>query len=117
MSIEDVKQWCDSELDLRIDVDVCGKKEDTLRSGWIKFNDLSTYPMQYSTDIKNAREVQTRATEKDALKYLKHLSAVIGDTSYEKVEEYDLIQLVEVVRLLQATPRQISEAAYLTLKG
>jgi len=101
---------------LRIDVDVFGKKEDALRSGWIKFNDLSTYPMQYSTDIKQAREVLAKAVSENAERCVKHLADITGDYIYWDGCEGNM-DPEGVAHLLLATPRQISEAAYLTLKG
>ncbi|MDR0269617.1 hypothetical protein [Paenibacillus sp.] len=115
MNIEDAKKWDDTELDLRIDVDVFGKEEDILRSGWVKFDDFSTYPMRYSTDIKHAREVQAKAIDVDAEGYVCRLINVSGGTIfYTSDGGFDLYG---VSTLLQATPREISEAAYLTLQG
>ncbi|MNB81425.1 hypothetical protein D3C75_282070 [compost metagenome] len=116
MSIEDVQRWPASLLDIELCL-LMGAEEDKHRPGRVMYGDKSMFPKTYSTDISNAREAQAKAIELDAIMYLKQLSASVSNQSYEQVQEYDLIQLIEVVRLLQATPRQIAEAAYLTLKG
>ncbi|MEK4191751.1 hypothetical protein NYE59_01565 [Paenibacillus sp. FSL L8-0323] len=70
-----------------------------------------------STDPAASLEVQAKAIEVDAALYLKTLSAIVYGTTYAKVEEYDLIALIEVKRLLLASPRERAEAAYITLQG
>lgn len=109
MKIEDIKQLSDEELDFRIDVDVFGKKESELRSGWIKMDDFSTYPMQYCSDIKQAREAQAKAIESADMDYLQNLQLAIWGNIRNEIPTY------RIVGMLQAAPRQISEAVYLTL--
>jgi hypothetical protein len=71
----------------------------------------------YCTDPAASLEVQTKAIEVDAELYLKTLSAIVYGTTYDKVEEYDLIALIEVKHLLLSSPRERAEAAYMTLQA
>ncbi|OME09591.1 hypothetical protein, partial [Paenibacillus odorifer] len=74
-----------------------------------------SYAPDYCNDPAASLEVQAKAIEVDAALYLKTLSAIVYGTTYAKVEEYDLIALIEVKRLLLASPRERAEAAYITL--
>jgi len=69
------------------------------------------------TDPAASLEVQAKALEINPELYLKTLSAKVYGTTYANVQEYDLIALIEVKRLILASPRERAEAAYITLQG
>jgi len=105
MSIEDVKQWNDARLNIALSKEM----------GWTDNGAPAVYYgliHKYTDDITAAREVQAKAMEVSADRYVSNLDYVVNPDSTIDVWTNDAI-----VKLLQATPRQIAEAAYLTLKG
>lgn len=89
-----------------------GKIENVLREGWITLGNYSTYPVAYCSHWMAAKKAQAKAIEADAERYLDSLYMIVNGYEPEYFEDGN-----EIIALLQATPRQIAEAAYLTLKG
>ncbi|MEK5142563.1 hypothetical protein [Paenibacillus sp. FSL M7-0134] len=110
----DMLDMTDQQLNLQLEI-LLGAKEDRHREGNVIKGTYSTSPKDYCTDPAASLEVQAKAIEVDAALYLKTLSTKVYGATYEEVEKYDLIALIEVKRLLLASPRERAEAAYLTL--
>jgi hypothetical protein len=66
----------------------------------------------YCTDAAASLEVQTKAIEVSADKYVSNLDARINTIAME-----DNWRNHEIARLLTASPRERAEAAYITLQG
>ncbi|MNW51986.1 hypothetical protein D3C74_294870 [compost metagenome] len=116
MSIEDVKQLSDTELNIKLCLSL--DEECKTHKGYpdrvIRGGNFVKFPTRYCYDIAKAREAQAKAIELDAERYVNNLyNACYG---FERPDDHSIDEL-NVTHLLQATPRQISGAAYLTLKG
>ncbi|AJW69273.1 hypothetical protein GMA19_03059 [Paenibacillus polymyxa E681] len=107
-----VKDMTNEQLNIALDV-LLGAKVDRGRPGNVIKGNYSASPKDYCTDPAASLEVQAKAIELDAALYLKTLSTKVYGSTYEKVEKYDLIALIEVKRLLLASPRERAEAAYM----
>lgn len=72
-----------------------------------------------STDPATSLEVQAKAIEVDAAKYVRNLSVTRwGERIAQmKVEEWTAVGIISVSKLLTASPRERVEAAYITLQG
>lgn len=102
MNIEDVKQLSDAELNRLIT---------PLSSDWADFQEQHGFIPCFTTDIELAREAQAKSIEIDAQKFLSNLYRTV----IENLSCLDLVSREGILSLLQATPRQISEAVYITL--
>lgn len=137
MSIEDVKQLNDSDLADKLAEAMGWKLDDhPAISGtgqWMAEYDYGVFYKQDETyqerlswepcdDWEQAHEVQAKAIEVDACMYVSYLSILKSvdiyhiDWSQHRIDG-KYIKDHEVADLLTATPRQISEAAYLTLNS
>ncbi|WP_339245851.1 hypothetical protein NST58_01630 [Paenibacillus sp. FSL R10-2796] len=76
--------------------------------GYLMFADSKVW---YCTDPAASLEVQAKAIEVDAQKYVRALQ----DTKY--AESAANLGLIRVSGLLTASPRERAEAAYITLQG
>lgn len=116
MSIEDVKQWSDERLEVAIATllgwtQIYGRSGEYLHESGVV---LRSHIRQYASDITYAREVQEKAIEANAEGFVCNLINIMDGGIFYTSDGFDLYG---VSKLLQATPRQISEAAYLTLTG
>ncbi|MNW11688.1 hypothetical protein D3C71_2091980 [compost metagenome] len=70
------------------------------------------------TSLEDAREAQAKAIERKPREYIENLiRIVVCDLPIYQFGDSYTFNLHYLSVLLQATPRQISEAAYLTLIG
>lgn len=102
--IEDVKQWANDRL--RLEIGKAMGKEGL----YLSFEFLPNY----CTDVAAARRAQAKAIELDAERYVKILADVVGVFQWDECEGN--LHPEVVAWLLSATPRQISEAAYITIQ-
>lgn len=127
MSIEDVQLINDNDLADKLAELMGWKLEEHLevngRGQWMDEYEFGVFYKQDGSyqerlewepcdNWEQAREAQAKAMEVSADRYVSNLDYVVNPDSTIDVWTNDAI-----VKLLQATPRQIAEAAYLTLKG
>jgi len=126
--IEDVKQINDNDLADKI-AEAMGWEFDDhpAISGtgqWMAEYDYGVYYKEDGTfqerlywepcnDWDQAREVQAKVIEVDGVEYVNNLYSV--RYGFKRPDDHRLDEL-NVTHLLQATPRQISEAAYITIQ-
>lgn len=80
-------------------------------------NDRYKFIPDYCTDPAASLEVQTAAIARDRDDYLNNLTGVVTGY-YPKSINWDIEWENDVIaQLIQATPRERAEAAYLTLQG
>lgn len=111
--IEDVKQLSDPLLDREIAKAV----------GYIPLsNAYDTYHAKhgviprYASNVSEAREAQAKAIELYPRHYYKNLAEVVLGTRGMCSANHIFLVTKNINKLLQATPRQISEAAYITIQ-
>lgn len=120
MNIEDVKQIDDAQLD-RLIFSVTNSY--ALSNGWDEYHKQYGFIPCYSKYIEAAREAQEKAMSKDFELYIYNLGKVLHIPD-ERFVQVDLgytsgiqhIYIGAVAHMLQATPRQICEASYITLQ-
>jgi hypothetical protein len=123
MNIEDVKKLSEIELNRKLSVltgytDSC---MEFVNGEWSKMCLTQDVWRGYTHDLETAREAQAKAIKVNANKYVATLYDVMYFDEGVPPDPTDNFQEVTyrghgVAYMLQATPRQISEASYLTLQ-
>lgn len=113
MNIEDVKQLDSAILNIMVTSAMRGEIIDATIADIRRVNNYIA--CNYCYNIELAREAQARAMKVNRIGYVKTLCNVIHENLLDNCGEYGTLELTAVALLLNATPRQIVEAAYITL--
>lgn len=110
----DMLDMTDQQLNMHLEI-LLGAKEDRHRKGNVIKGDYSTSPKDYCVDPAASLEVQARAIELDAEGYVLNLSNQVAESLLRKTTSPYYGTLVS--RMLNASPRERAEAAYMTLSN
>lgn len=124
MNIEDVKKLSEIELNRKLSVltgytDSC---MEFVNGEWSKMCLTQDVWRGYTHDLETAREAQAKAIKVDVYNYVYFLRYIIHLDEKGTQEDWDKLNFTEkavtdlLAKTLQATPRQIAEASYLTLQ-
>lgn len=113
-----VQAMSNAELNMELAL-LMGYTKDKRYPGRVTRGNVVTMPKDYCNDPAASMEVQAAACIKNKVKYIQNLAiAIYGDlVDPEEVEDWSCIIIDAVADMLSATPRQMAEAAYVTLKG
>ncbi|MEC0233714.1 hypothetical protein P4H71_05005 [Paenibacillus kribbensis] len=106
----DMLDMTDQQLNMQLEI-LLGAKEDRHRKGNVIKGTYSTSPKDYCTDPAASLEVQAKAIEVGAVKYMAHLVYCTGHNYH------DGLTMDTARDMLLATSRQRAEAAYITLSS
>jgi hypothetical protein len=119
MNIEDVKQLSEIELNRKLSVltgytDSC---MEFVNGEWSKMCLTQDVWRGYTHDLETAREAQAKAIARKPKEYVENLTKIItGDAVTHKINDLYVFNLHYLSLMIQATPRQICEASYITLQ-
>ncbi|KAF6578323.1 hypothetical protein G9G54_13685 [Paenibacillus sp. EKM212P] len=105
-----VKDMTDQQLNMQLEI-LLGAKEDRHRKGNVIKGTYSVSPKDYCADPAASLEVQANAIEVDAASYVQNLQEIKWGHMFTET------LLVRIAELINASPRERAEAAYMTLSS
>jgi hypothetical protein len=106
-----VKDKTDQQLNLAL-AELMGYTVDKRRPGRVLKGNMSSLPTDYCNDPAASLEVQAKALDLNTAAYIHHLDFRVIPSGCRDKWGYD-----EVKALLNASPRERAEAAYITMQG